>query len=249
MEDHSLEADVSALMVLEATRSVHASPTASAPTMRPRKTEPGWEDAAFAVALCALQTDPHHAEALRLYRRLELFVKGRVYRMGRSRYRDLLCESALEDVISEVLYQLMSGALWQFRGSTLSELLGFAKTISDRNLWRTARKRIRERDALQEQEEEIQAWACASPRPDHTLIAIPQTPLCEPDATYLLALIDAGSHAHLARELGVSRAAVTQRVQRIRSRIDQLSEEERATAESWLRHSAARKRARAARAS
>ena len=235
MEDH----DVSALMVSGSLQSVEVPA---------RKVEPGWEAEPFAIALCALQTDPGSAEAIRLYRRLERFVKGRVYRMGRCRYRDLLSEAALEDVISEVLYQLISGALLQFRGHTLSEVLGFARTIADRTLWRAARRRIRERETLSALEEDIQAWNVRSQRPDQTLIAIPETPLCDADADYLLALIEAGNHATLARTLGVSRAAVTQRVQRIRARIAQLSPREQATAESWLRHSAALKRMRQVRA-
>ncbi len=234
MEDH----DVSALMVSCSVQSVE---------VRARKVEPGWEAPAFAVALCALQTDHHSAEAGRLYRRMERFVKGRVYRMGRSRYRDLLSEAALEDVISEVLYQMLSGALLQFRGHTLSELLGFARTIADRTLWRAARRRIRERETLAELEEEIQGWSVRTLRPDQSLIAVPKTPLSEADTTYLLSLLEAGSLACLARELGVSRAAVTQRVQRIRGRIAKLSEVEQDTAESWLRQNAARKRAQAVR--
>ena len=63
---------------------------------------------------------------------------------------------------------------------------------------------------LASMEEEIQTWSVDSPRPDQTLIAIPRTPLCDADACYLLALIEAGSHANLARTLKVSRAAVTQ---------------------------------------
>ncbi|MFT5684366.1 MAG: hypothetical protein ACI8RZ_005307 [Myxococcota bacterium] len=234
MEDH----DVSALMVSCSVQSVE---------VRARKVEPGWEEAVFTAALCALQTNPHAKEALRLYQRMERFVKGRVYRMGRIRYRDLLCEATLEDVISEVLYQMLSGALLQFRGHTLSELLGFSRTIADRTLWRAARRRIRERETLLVLAEEIQGWSVRPLRPDQSLIAVPQTPLSDSDSDYLLSLLKAGSHACLARELEVSRAAVTQRVQRIRARIAKLSEVEQATAECWMRQSAARYRAQAAR--
>ena len=234
MEDH----DVSALMVSRSLQSVEVAP---------RKVEAGWEAAAFADALCALQTDCHSESAGRLLKRLDRFIRGRVHWVGRSRYRDLLSEAALEDVISDVLFQIMSGALLQFRGHTLSELLGFSRTIADRNVWRAARRRIRERETLIAMEQDIHGWTARSPRPDHTLIAIPQTPLCEADAGYLLSLIEAGSHANLARSLGVSRAAVTQRIQRIRGRIARLPPTEQETAESWLRHSAARKHARAVR--
>ena len=212
-----------------------------------RKCEPGWSTPQFSVALYALQTNPHSAEALRLYQRVARFVKGRVYRVGRRRYQDLLPEAAFEQNASEVTYQMLSGALHQFRGHTLSELLGFTRTIADRTLWRAARRRIRERETLAARREEIQGWSVHTLRADQALIAVPSTPLSEADTTYLLALLNAGSLARLARALGVSRAAVTQRVQRIRGRIEKLSEAEQGTAESWLRQSAARSRARAMR--
>jgi len=230
MEDHS----ISERRVFDTAQGVE---------VQARKCEPGWSTSEFAVALCALQTEPHSAEALRLYQRMVRFVRGRVNRVGRRRYQDLLSEATFEEVVSEVIYQMFSGALDQFRGHTLPELLGFTRTIADRILWRAARRRIRERDTLAERREEIQSWSVRTLRADHALIAVPITPLSEDDTAYLLSLLSAGSHAHLARSLGVSRAAVTQRVQRIRGRIAQLSETDRGTAESWLRQSAARNRA------
>lgn len=227
-----MEDDVSALMVSRSLKTVQ---------VLPNKVDP-WAPDVFSAALHALQTAPSSPEAIRLYRRLERFVKGRVYRTGRHRYRDLLSDSALEDVSSEVLYQLLSGALLRFRGSSLPEMLGFARTIADRTLWRTARRRIRERETLSERKEEIQQWCVPSPRPDQRIIAVPRSPLCDADTHYLLSFLKAGSHATLARTLGVSRAAVTQRVQRIRQRISQLSPDQQATAKSWLRQSAALQR-------
>ena len=228
-----MQNDVSALMV---SRSLHNV------QVRTNKVEPSWGPEAFSVALHALKTDPSSPKAILLYKRLEFFVKGRVYRTGRYRYRNLLSETALEDVSSEVLYQLISGALQQFRGSSLPEVLGFARTIADRTLWRTARQQIREREALCDRKEDILQWSAPSTRPDQNIIAIPASPLCDADTHYLLSLLQAGSHASLARTLGVSRAAVTQRVQRIRKRITQLTPEQQETARSWLSQSAARQR-------
>lgn len=229
-----MEDDVSAVMV---------SPSLHNVEVLLNKVDP-WGPAAFSSALRALQTDPSSPDAIRLYQRLEQFVKGRVYRTGRYRYSDLLSNSALEDVIGEVLYQVLSGALRHFRGTSLPEALGFVRTITDRTLWRVARRRIRERDTLCDHKEDIQQWSVHSPRPDQGIIAVPSSPLCEADTRYLLSFLEAGSHATLARKLGVSRAAVTQRVQRIRSRIAQLTPEQQATTKSWLRQSAARQRTR-----
>ena len=225
--------DVSALVVSRVQQSVQAP--------SPKKLSE-WGAADFIDALGALQTDPSRPEAIRLYGQLEDFVKGRVYRLGRRRYSDLLSESTLEEIISEVLYQLLSGALQRFRGTSLPEVLGFARTIADRTLWRTARRRIRERETLSERQEDILQWSAGSPRPDQMIIAIPQSPLCDADTGYLLSLLEAGSHAILARTLGVSRAAVTQRVQRIQRRIAQLTPDQQDVARSWLRQSAARHR-------
>ena len=223
--------DVSVPMVSRSQQPVQASP---------QKSLADGHTNAFSDALRALQTEPSRPEAIRLYRRLEAFVTGRVYRMGRYRYGDLLSESTLEELISEVLYQLLSGALRQFRGTSLAEVLGFARTIADRTLWRAARRRIRERETLSEHEDDILQWSVGSPRPDQIIIAIPQSPLCDTDTGYLLSLLEAGSQATLARTLGVSRAAVTQRVQRIQQRIAQLTPAQQDVAKSWLLQSAAR---------
>ena len=49
-----------------------------------------------------------------------------------------------------------------------------------------------------------------------------------------MSLLEAGSKAALARRVGVSRAAVTQRVQRIRQRIDALSGHDRMAHDVWM---------------
>ncbi|MEL6345521.1 MAG: hypothetical protein AAFV53_20600 [Myxococcota bacterium] len=179
-------------------------------------------------------------EARALYLQLAEYTNSRVSRLTRSRYADLLSQAEQEEIVGEVLYQLMSGTLAQFRGQTLGELLAFVRTITDRCLWRTAKRRIRERDALAgEAGEHVRDWNSVSARPDQVLVAIPQTPLAQSDADYLIGLFQSGSQANYARACGVSRAAVTQRVQRIRKRIASMSEAEQATTEAWLRNTVA----------
>ena len=63
---------------------------------------------------------------------------------------------------------------------------------------------------------------------------VAESPLSEADQAYLRQLLAAGSKAELARRAGVSRAAVTQRVQRIRRRVAELAPRERSSHEVWL---------------
>jgi len=180
-------------------------------------------------------------EARALYLKLARFVDLRVQRIVRDRYSDLLSAADREDVVGDVLYLLMSGTLAQFRGQSLPELLGFVRTVTDRNLWRAAQKKIRDRNALTgELAEEIRGWSSAPLRPDQALFSLPQPPISEQDATYLVDLFQVGSQSALARQQGVSRAAVTQRIQRIRRRIQRLSAQDQDTTETWLRSTAVR---------
>jgi len=188
-----------------------------------------------------LLSDRQSPESKALYIQIAKFTHSRVIRLSRIRYSDLLSGAAQEDIVSEVLYQLMSGTLAQFRGHTIGELLAFVRTVTDRSVWRSAQKLIREREALKGTVGEVvREWTSSAPRPDQVVMSIPQPPLSEQDARYLLDLVRSGSQAEFARSSGVSRAAVTQRVQRIRKRIAQLSVSEQATTETWLRHSAVR---------
>jgi hypothetical protein len=54
----------------------------------------------------------------------------------------------------------------------------------------------------------------------------------------LTALLTAGSQAGLAHREGVSRAAVTQRLHRIRDRVAQMSPDAQDTAREWVRETA-----------
>ncbi len=184
-------------------------------------------------------TDTTRAQVL--YRELSRFVSSRVRHLVRTRYADLLTVADQEDVVSEVLFLLLSRGLRGFRGSSRGELLAFVRTVTDRRLWRLAGQRIRARNAMAGAAgEEARSWAVSPDAPDQGIIAIPDTPLSDVDADYLLDLLQAGSQSNLARATGVSRAAVTQRLHRIRRRIEALSPDEQQTAEVWLRQSARR---------
>ena len=188
-----------------------------------------------------LLADRHSPEARGLFLTLAGYVDRRTQRVVRSRYDDLLSVAEREEVVSEVLYELLNGALLGFRGETMPELLAYVRRISDRFCWKAAQKRIRERDVLDGPAGEVvRTWFSAPEAPDHGAEVVPPCPLDERDADYLVALLASGSRAELARAQGVSRAAVSQRVQRIKSRISQLSSDEVEDAEVWLRHQAAR---------
>ena len=95
-----------------------------------------------------LLSDRHSPEAKALFVHLAGYVDRRSSRVVRQRYDDLLSEAQREEIVSDVLYELMSSALAGFRGHTLGELTAYVRCICDRQIWRTAQKRIRERDAL-----------------------------------------------------------------------------------------------------
>ena len=195
------------------------------------------------AALDALLADRHGPDARALFIHLAGYSERRVRHSIRSRYADLLTSADCEELVGDVLFELMSGALATFRGDTIGQLMAFVRCICDRVVWRCARKRIRERETLHESgpvAQLVRSWNGSVPSPD-AHVQLPQTsPLRADDSAYLLRLLRAGSRAELARVEGVSRAAVTQRVQRIQRRIAELSESEQEAAEAWFTWEASR---------
>jgi DNA-binding CsgD family transcriptional regulator len=182
-----------------------------------------------------LLTDRRAPEARELYMMLAGYIDRRVQRTTRFRYSNVLSMIDQEEIVGEVVLQLISGALARFRGHSIGELLAFVRMICDRTVGHTARKRIRERDTLAgEAREEIAAWTSRSPRPDQVIRLVPQTPLSDADAEYLQTLLQAGSQAALARAQGVSRAAVTQRLHRIRDRVAAMSPDAQDATRAWV---------------
>jgi DNA-directed RNA polymerase specialized sigma24 family protein len=197
----------------------------------------------FQDNLRRILADRHSPEAAALFQTLLGYIHRRVRAIARARLHDLLAESDQEEVLAEVLAQLMQGALVRFQGQALPELLAFVRTMTDRIAWRHAERRIRERDAVRQVAGDGSAialgWAPSPPPPrDLHLERVQDSPLPDEDQRYLVALLHAGSRATLARVAGVSRAAVTQRIHRIRRRVADLSPHERAAHEAWLEQQA-----------
>jgi hypothetical protein len=194
-----------------------------------------------------LLSDRQSDQARDLFVHLAEYTDRRLLRLVRVRYANLLTEAQREELVGEVLYELMSGALASFRGQSIGELTAYVRCICDRMLWRTAQKQIRERDTLAESgvmADVVRAWNGDIPGPSDNLHMQSTNPLDATDSGYLLRLLEAGSRAEFARSEGVSRAAVTQRVQRIKRRISELSTGEQDAAEAWFAREAERVSAR-----
>ena len=186
-----------------------------------------------------LVSDRHTPESKALFLEILRYVDGRTKTLGRRCWADLLSMPELEEVASDVVLQLMSGSLAQFRGDTLPELIAFVRTITDRCVWHRAKKKIKERDALEGQEAEtVRRWAAVLQAPEEGVRMTADVALSMDDQTYLKNLLDAGSKVEYARRHSVSRAAVTQRVKRITRRIAMLTAKERQVVQAWLMHEA-----------
>jgi hypothetical protein len=193
----------------------------------------------FQHQLQQLQSNRRSPEARAFYLSILRYVERRVQAVWRQRYRDLLGQTDLEEVVADVGMRLMTGALARFRGNTPAELYAYVRTISDRSLGKVVRKRLRERDALQEVSNDQAADMLGSlPAPDQAAEVTAACPLTERDQAYLLRLMAAGSKAEYARQHDQSRAAVTRMVQRIQCRIDALAHDERVAVDVWMHQQA-----------
>ena len=198
------------------------------------------EDIDVRRQLRLLLSDRRAPEARALFELLTRYVHRRVAAVSRH-CGGALSLSEQEEVVADVLVQLLQGSLASFRGETLPELFGFVRTISDRTTWRIVRRRDRERALLQSEAVElVEDWSARLPAPDANSERVASSPLSDADQTYLLSLLEAGSKAELARRAGVSRAAVTQRVQRIRRRVSELATNAKLQHEVWLTQAARR---------
>ena len=180
------------------------------------------------------------SEAAALFEMLSRYAHRRVGAVSRH-CGGALAAAEQEEVVADVLLQLLQGSLATFRGETIPELLGFVRTVADRTTWRVIRRRDRERTLLQSEAVElVEDWSARLPAPDANSERVARSPLSEADQKYLVCLLEAGSKAELARRAGVSRAAVTQRVQRIRNRVADLASDARIQHEVWLTQAARR---------
>ncbi len=189
----------------------------------------------FHDKLQLLLADRRSPEARAFYLSILRYVERRVQSLRRQRYQDLLSQVDAEEVVADVGMRLMTGALARFRGSTPPELYAYLRTITDRSLGRAVRRRLRERDALDELTTESAGDLLGSlPRPDRRAEVRAACPLQEKDQRYLVQLLEAGSKAEYARRHSQSRAAVTRMVQRIRARIDALEPDQRIAVDVWM---------------
>lgn len=191
----------------------------------------------FRRQLRLLLADRSSPEAAAMFQVLMKYAHKRVISVS-MRCGNKLPHSRQEELVADILLQLMDGGLARFRGGSLPELLGFVRTIADRTTWRAVRSTEREQNALAEGDGELaRRWSSKPKAPDELEIDA-ETPLSETDQAYLIALMQAGSKAELARTAGVSRAAVTQRVQRILSRVEALPKGQRMAHEVWMQQTA-----------
>jgi len=182
-----------------------------------------------------LLANRHGPEARELYLLLARYIHGRVSRRCSGRYAGVLGSAEQEDLVADVLTMLMSGALGRFEGGSIPSLLAFVRTICDRTVGHAARARIRERDTLDgDGATAVAHWNHQSLRPDQAVHMVPKNPFTDQDCAYLSELFEAGTKAEYARTQGVSRAAVTQRVQRIQVRIARMQAGEQSQARAWV---------------
>lgn len=187
------------------------------------------------LQLRGLLADRHTPETRAFYERLLTYIERRSRQVWKSCYPDLLSGAQVDEAVAEVLKRLVSGALIRFRGETLNELFAFVRVITDRCIWRSANKVIRERKALDgEGAEAAESWHYAARSPDEVVEHVPHVPLNDADQAFLKALLQAESKVAYSRAHGVSRAAVTQRVQRIRKRIEKLEPKDQRAVDAWL---------------
>lgn len=195
---------------------------------------------AFSQDLRRILADRNSPEATALFKTLLTYIGRRVQSIARARCRGLLSDSDIEEIAGEVLFQLMQGGLARFRGESMGELIAFVRTICDRTTWRTAERRMRERDAVTEfQASGDERWTPTAPRAAGDRVDFDiRSPLSDADQEYLVKLVQAGSKAELARRAGVSRAAVTQRIRRIQDRIASMAVRDRQAHDAWMHRTA-----------
>lgn len=183
-----------------------------------------------------IAADRHSHEAKSLFAMLAEYCARRVQRVVRTNAPRLLSASDQEDIVAEVMIQMVQGSLLSFRGETVRQLLAFTRTVTDRCIWRAIKKARRKQQIEQLADERPVALSQANQ--ERMVIMMGENPLTDEDERYLEALIAAGSKAELARQRGSSRAAITQRVQRIQSRIEKMNDRDRCAVEVWMEHQA-----------
>jgi len=189
----------------------------------------------FRDTLRRVLADRHSPEAQGMFLVILKYIDQRAHATWRQRYRDLLSPTEVEELVGESMTRLMAGALARFQGDSLPSLYAFVRTLTDRTVAEAAQRRLRERRGNERMANEPRApsegGALRASGPE---VEVTEVPLPEKDQVYLRELLGAGSRAALARQRGQSRAAVTRMIQRIQSRIADLTPDERMTVEVWM---------------
>ena len=71
----------------------------------------------------------HSPEAGAFYRTLLEYIHRRVSMRARMRWRGLLTDSEVEEIVADVLLALMTRSLSSFHGDSMPELIGYVRTI------------------------------------------------------------------------------------------------------------------------
>lgn len=188
--------------------------------------------------LQGLLANRHSPEAKALYLKLARYIHHRVRSVAQYAASDLLSSTELDEIVADILLQLMTASLAQFRGDSIAELMGFVRTITDRYMWRMIRKRIAEKRFLQETLADVVQSTVPVGSSHPPVDWVPDNPLSPQDEAYLRGLLAAGSMAEYARQKQVSRAAVTQRIARIRKRVRTQHPKNPLALDAWLAYAA-----------
>jgi hypothetical protein len=158
-----------------------------------------------------------------------------------ARWSDLIGAEETDELASEARAELLARALVAFRGDSAGELYSFVRTVAHRTVSRAVRRHLRDRGGLR-------LLRAQQDRPAPTLVLpfeprlahADSLPISDSDRAYLEELFRlGGSKSNLARQRGVDRSAVTRMVQRILTRLDDLSADDRSRVGEWARDVAA----------
>lgn len=188
----------------------------------------------FQENLRALLVDRNRPEAQAFFLALMQYVDHKATALWSRRWSDVLDVSEREEVVGQVMVELLSGALARFEGETLGQLYAYVRTITERSLLASARNRLKARQlAIHPELRQAERWGTAASAPDAFTEDISDNPLSPQEQGYLIGLLQAGGQAEYARQQGVTRAAVTLRLQRIRQRVEAMQVHEQHAVHAW----------------
>jgi len=191
------------------------------------------------TGLRRILADRHSPEAAALYKNLLGYIHARVRSLAARSLPLLRNEQRQEEICGEVLFQLMQGGLARFQGDTLPALYAYVRTATDRIARRAHARWAREAAMVHELPKQAFQGVLNGNGPLAPRVEVQvASPLPPGDQSFLRELLHAGSQAQLARERQCSRAAVSQRLKRIRQRLEGMGPHANQAHEAWLHHEA-----------